>query len=201
VTTGDDLTEAEDDPDYISQDGVIAPLQGGLDLWAPGLRGSPTPVFVPKESTPLHEDGTDGVVPTFALWAMKYQRHAHLLSRAESEIRERYGSGDRSIYVIDDGRKHCMIARMVGTSPDGCTICLVAHITMQAYEDLIDHPSLCDAIFTDAQEPALCAVFEAEEAVSNVAVIQSFATADEVPAEYLPPHPPIEFAELPGAEE
>jgi hypothetical protein len=69
--------------------------------------GSPTPVFVPKESTPLEEHDADSVIPNDALWAMKYRGHGHFLGRAESLIRERYGSGDGTEYVIDDGRRHC----------------------------------------------------------------------------------------------
>jgi hypothetical protein len=94
-----------------------------------------------------------------------------------------------------------MVARKVGKSPDGCVICLVAHISIESYEQLVDDATLSDAIFTNAEQPTLCAVFEAEEAVSNIAVVQSFATPDDVPSEYLPPHPAIAFAELPGGED
>ena len=63
---------------------------------------------------------------------MKYRRHGHLLSRPDAEIRERYGTGDHAIYVVDDGRKRCVISRAVGTSPDGCTYLLVAQIGIDA---------------------------------------------------------------------
>jgi hypothetical protein len=53
--------------------------------------------------------------------------------------------------------------------------------------------TLVEEIFSDARELCLCVVFEAE-AVSNVAVAETFATFDEVPAEYLSPSPAIEFA-------
>jgi hypothetical protein len=69
---------------------------------------------------------------------MKYRRHGHLMSRADATIRERRGTGDHTTYVVDDGRKHCVICRMVGTSPDGCTYLLVAQIAIDSYEKLVE---------------------------------------------------------------
>jgi hypothetical protein len=97
--------------------------------------------------------------------------------------------------MIDEGRKHCMVGRLVGTSPDGCTDCLVARIAMASYERLLGNETLTDEMFFDARELRLCVVFEAEDAVSNVSVIETFATLDEVPVEYLPLRPMIAFTE------
>lgn len=120
-----------------------------------------------------------------------------MFDRAEVEIRERYGNGDHTVYVIDDGRKHCMVGRKVGTSADGCTYCLVAQITITAYEHLVDDDAAVDDIYADAREPSLLVVYEAEEAVSNVSLVRTFAGMDEVPVEYLPPGPAIVFDEIP----
>jgi len=128
---------------------------------------------------------------------MKYRRHGHVFDRAEVEIRERHGNGDHTVYVIDDGRKHCMVGRKVGTSADGCTYCLVAQITITAYEHLVDDDAAVDDIYADAREPSLLVVYEAEEAVSNVSLVRTFAGIDEVPVEYLPPGPAIVFDEIP----
>jgi hypothetical protein len=196
VATGDGRSDRQDDPDYISEDGVTYASPRGPGTW---ISGSPTPVFVPKGSTPLEEDRPDGAIPPFALWAMKYRRHGHLLSRADVEIREQFGTGDHTVYVVDDGRKYCMIGRKVGTSLDGCTYCLVGRISIGAYEQLVDDASLTDDTFAGARELSLCVVFEAEEAVSNVSLVETYASIDEVPNGYLPPGPAIEFTEIPGA--
>jgi hypothetical protein len=194
--------DPHDDPDFISEDGAVGRV-AVPDMAFPSRWGSPIPVFVPKTSTPLEEPGDESVIPPFALWAMKYQRHGHLFSRAEVEIRERRGSGDHAVYVIDDGRKQCMVGRLVGTSSDGCTYCLVAHITIAAYEELVNDEAVADDIFAGSKEPALVVVYEAEDAVSNVALVRTFAGIEEVPVEYLPPGPAIVFTENPdgGGEE
>jgi hypothetical protein len=102
--------------------------------------------------------------------------------------------------VIDDGRKQCMVGRLVGTSADGCAYCLIAHITMAAYEELVNDEAVVDDVFADCREPALVVVYAAEDAVSNVALVRAFATIDEVPLEYLPPNPPLVFAEVPDGD-
>jgi hypothetical protein len=200
---GDGVDDPRDDPDFISEDGAtpsgpIGPAFSQVGRWA---IGSPTPVFVPKASTPLEEDDADGAVPAPALWAMKYRRHGHLLNRADVVIRQCAGVGDHAIYIIDDGRNHCTVSRKVGSSPDGCVYFLVARITASSYEGLVDDVARADDTFADADELCLCAVFEAEEAVSNVSVVEEFATIEEVPAEYLPPSPALEFTETPSGDE
>jgi hypothetical protein len=188
-----------DDPDFISEEGAVeesVPIMPVSSHW-----GSPAPVFVPKSSTPLDEHDAESVIPPFALWAMKYMRHGHLFSRAEADIREFYGSGDRTVYVIDDGRKHCMIGRLVGTSADGCTYSLVAQITIAAYEQLANDERGVEDVFSESREPALVVVYEAEEAVSNVSLVRTFAGIDEVPVEYLPPAPALVFTEVPDGGE
>ncbi len=102
------------------------------------------------------------------------------------------------MYVIDDGRKNCLISRMVGEDSAGTTYCLVARMPVASYEQLVDG-ALPQSIFAGARDFLLCAVFEALDAVSNVSVVDSFDTCDEVPSEYLPPHPPVEFEGAPGA--
>jgi hypothetical protein len=202
--TGDETTDPSDDPDFISEDGagtsaLIGPAFSQVGRWA---MGSPTPVFLPKTSTPLEDDDDDGgAVPPPALWAMKYRRHGHLLNRAEVVIRECDGAGDHAVYIIDDGRKHCTVSRKVGASPDGCVYFLVARITASTYERLVDDASGADDLFADADERCLCAVFEAEESVSNVSVVEEYATIAEVPPEYLPPNPAVEFTETPSGDE
>jgi len=208
VGHGDDSSNQSDDPDFISEEGNVEGFAGSLGHGVgapggilPGLRGAPTPVFVPKSSTPLEAEDSDGAMPPFALWTMKYLQHGHLFSKAESVIRESYGDGDHVVYVMDDGRKHCLISRLVGTSSEGCVYPLVGRITIEAYERLVDDHTLTDRIFDEADSLCLCAVFEAREAVSNVSVVRSFAGVDEVPPEYLPPGPALTFTDVPDGEE
>ena len=199
-----DSSNQADDPDFISEEGnlegVAGPLgrgAGALGGFRPGWRGAPTPVFVPKTSTPLEAEDSDGSMPSFALWAMKYLQRGHLFSKAESVIRESYGDGEHVVYVMDDGRKHCLISRLVGSSAEGCVYPLIGRIPIETYERLVDDHTLTDRIFEEAEDLCLCAVFEAREAVSNVSVVRSFARVDEVPPEYFPPGPALTFTDVP----
>lgn len=189
-----------DDPDFISTDGTDASdvWHESLPLLSRGLTGNPDPVLVPKQSTPLEDANDEGLLPPYALWSMKYLRHGGFLSRSEWEIRDRFGDGPNTVYVIDDDRKNCLMSRMVGEDSDGTMYCLIARIGVASYEQLIDGASP-QTIFAGARDLRHCAVFEALGAVSNVSVVESFDNCDEVPSEYLPPHPPVEFEGAPGA--
>jgi hypothetical protein len=188
-----EIVDPHDDPDFISEEGTGTTWGDALPArtW-----GSGTTVFVPKTSTPLQEDAADSSIPTFALWSMKYLRHGHLFGRAGTEIRQSIGEGDHVIYILDDGRNHCLVSRKVGASSDGCTYCLVARIPIATYDELVAGASP-DSSFAEGRSFSLCAVFEAQDGVSNVAVSERYDAVDEVPAEYLPPNPPIWFTELP----
>lgn len=172
----------------------------GVTAFSPaGLPGAPNPVYRPARSTRLEEDDSDGIIPHAALWSMKFHRHFHLFDRTEVPIRAAFGDGDQAVHIIDDGRKHCVVSRMVGASPDGCTYCLVAQITIDAYERLANSEEAVGPVFAEARDFAMCAVFEAqvEDAPSNVTVVEQYAAIDTVPAEYLSPNPFIEFADVP----
>ncbi|HWE66440.1 MAG TPA: hypothetical protein VG298_07335 [Acidimicrobiales bacterium] len=183
-----------DDPDFISEEGSGGQLQVPYSSLSAGWIGRPDPVFVPKQSTPLEDESEhgDGPIPRFALWSMRYLGHSHFLNRPEIEIRQRFGEGVNAVYVMDDGRKYCLVCRQVGSGPDGCTYALVAQVTISSYENLVDGAPVL-SVFSAARSWSLCAVYEAVDAVSNVAVVETYRTVDEVPVEYLPPHPPVEF--------
>jgi hypothetical protein len=185
--------DAEEDPDYISEDGALAPSDAALHPGSSGPWGTHAPVFVPHESTPLDNEG-ESVLPRYALWSMKYLRGSHLFSHADTDVRGVFGEGDAAVYIIDDGRKHCLISRKVGTGTDGSTYCLVAQIPYSAYDQLLDGADP-ERIFAGANSFSLCFVYDDEQAVSNVSVVESYPTGAEVPGEYLPPHPPIVFAD------
>jgi hypothetical protein len=46
-----------------------------------GTLGMGVPLARPARSTPLEDEHTDGPVPPAVLWAMKFHRHFHLVSR------------------------------------------------------------------------------------------------------------------------
>ena len=198
MTENGELLDPQDDPDFISTEGRDDSNLLHYPVLSRGLMGNPDPVFVPKQSTPLEETNDESVIPRYALWSMKYLRHGHLFGRSEWGIRECFGDGANAVYVVDDGRKSCLISRMVGEGSDGTKYCLVARMPVVSYEQLVDGASP-QAIFADARDYCLCAVFEAVDAVSNVSVVERFDRSDEVASEYLPPHPPIQFEETPGA--
>jgi hypothetical protein len=186
--------EPSDDIDFITEEGSIGVPTGQSDIYSAGWLGHPTPVFVPKQSTPLANECDDETLPRFAAWSMKYLQRTHLFSRAEMEVRATFGEGLHTVYVMDDGRKHCLISRKVGSGTDGSTYCLVAQITVASYEALVDGASTQET-FSKATGFSLCSVFEAEDddAPSNVLVVETYRSVSDVPATYLPPHRPIKF--------
>lgn len=113
----------------------VYPLDTG-DGWllgvAPGGLGSSPVISEPRASTPLESARPDHVIPSSPLWAMKYLRHGRFGSSPDHELQQiRWASADdrdARVYVIDDGNDHCMVARLVGVSADGCTYCLVARV-------------------------------------------------------------------------
>jgi hypothetical protein len=197
VTDDSEPLAPEDDPDFISSDGPGQPSFGGAGLAPSSVFSAPNPMFMPTKATRLEEDDAGGVIPHAPLWSMKYHRHLHLFDRTDGPIRAAFGEGDQAVYIIDDGRKHCVVSRVVGASADGCTYCLVAQITMESYERLTNGEAAVGTVFADARDFAMCAVFEAqvEDAPSNVTVAEQYAGLDDVPAEYLSPSPFIDFAD------
>jgi hypothetical protein len=201
VTDDTEPLAPEDDPDFISSDGPNDPMFGVAAFSPVGRPDAPNPVYRPTKSTRLEEDDPAGLIPRPALWSMKYHRHAHLFDRTEVRIRAAFGTGDEAVYIIDDGRKHCVVSRLVGASPDGCTYCLVAQITIDAYERLTNGEEAVGPVFAEARDFAMCAVFEAqvEDAPSNVTVVEEYAGLGDVPAAYLSPSPFIDFADDPDS--
>jgi hypothetical protein len=151
----------------------------------------------PDVSTPLEEDETGHSVPPAPLWAMKDRRHYFGLHGHGDvpRLRENLGTGDEAIYFIDDGNSHCTVGRRVGKSPDGLVYCLVGRIQIDEYEDLMNGTVRISDAFARARDISLCGVYEDEEWISDVILVEHYKNAAEVPAEYLPPSPFMEFAE------
>jgi hypothetical protein len=154
---------------------------------------APEPLVGRDESTPLEEDEPEGVIPDAPLWAMKDRRHIqwHLLPHGErhDRIREVIGSDDSIVYVIDDGRHHAMVGRVIGASPSGVRYCLVGRVSRESLAALQGASGTTDA-FGSAAELVLCGVVEEEDvASSNVFDVDRYESADEIPADYLPGMP------------
>jgi hypothetical protein len=108
-----------------------------------------------------------------ALWAMKYLRHAWFSSSSESDAIDhiRWKSTDvdgdePALFVIDDGYDHCMVARFVGSSPDGCTYCLVARILRLDFEEVRNGEMEPSELFSLGKGFTLCGVVAGS--ISNI---------------------------------
>jgi hypothetical protein len=153
------------------------------------------PMSEPATSTPLAIGESKGSIPAGPLWAMKYLRHGQhgpLTGHdAPEALRLAVTTGDDTVYVIDDGASHCMVARRVGSAPDGCLYCLVARVKIDDVQDVRDGWAPLSGLFSLGRELTLCGVVEGS--VSNVVRVASFRKYREVPEKYLPPSPFIEF--------
>ena len=158
------------------------------------LNAPPSPVV---ESTPLEEEEPEGTIPPAPLWAMKDRRHFFgLPGHGDVErIRTGVGQGDGAVYFIDDGHSHCMAGRRVGAAPDGSIYCLVGRVTIERYLQILNGELSSAESFSEAHDIALCGVFEDESMVSEVIAVQHYRHPDDVPADYLPPNPFIEFTD------
>ncbi|MGH9096393.1 MAG: hypothetical protein ACRDWB_03135, partial [Acidimicrobiales bacterium] len=175
----------------------LAPGRGGLfkSLLGSNLAFNGGAPSEPVTSTPLAIGESDGSIPAGPLWAMKYLRHGQhgpLTGHdAPEELRLAVNRGDETIYVIDDGSSHCMVARRVGSAPDGCLYCLVARVKIDDVQDVRDGWASLSGLFSLGRELTLCGVVEGS--VSNVVRVASYRKYRDVPDEFLPPSPFIEF--------
>jgi hypothetical protein len=111
----------------------------------------------------------------------------------ESTVTDEDADEGVPVYVIDDGSDHCMVARLVGGSPDGCTYSLVARIKRVDFDDVRAGWAPAADLFRHGKEFTLCGVVEGS--VSNVVRVAGYRRYKHVPDEYLPPAPFIEFDE------
>jgi hypothetical protein len=184
----------EDDEAFDSgEETPVWDISGEIEI-APGPSPT-TPKEAPAESTPVEEDEQEGTIPPAPLWAMKIRRHfVELGSHGDAErIRAALGLGDGTVYFMDDGRSHCMIGRRVGSSPDGPVYCLVGRVPIDTYVQAENGEKAVADSFDDAKDIALCSVFEDEGMSSEVILVQHYRHLKDVPTDYLPLSPFIEF--------
>jgi len=164
-----------------------------------GPRAMAEPLVGKDESTPLDEDEPEGIIPPNPLWAMKIRRHTqwHLLPSHERQerVRDSLGSGDETIYVMDDGNHHVMLGRRVGECVWGCEYSLVGRVSRERYAQLKNHTVSPVDAFEGASGIALCGVAKEEGTLSsNVFDVARYETAGDVPPEYRPGSPFLEFS-------
>lgn len=136
-------------------------------------------------------------IPVAVLAAMKDRMHARRFSSVGDlgHLHETLGHGDAAQYIVDDGAEVCMIGRPVGRTLDGCVFVLVARISLYAYEQLRDGDVEVADSYADAGDISLCAVYESDGMVGNIALVRHYARADDIPLAYRPPHPFLEFSD------
>jgi hypothetical protein len=128
---------------------------------------------------------------------MKARRHSHwhLLGRDRTtRVRERIGDDSASVYVIDDGREHVLIGHPVGSSPSGCQYCLVGRITTADFDALRYGDLDPRRAFDNSDDVTLCGVVAIDEILTgDVFDVARYDAAADVPREYLPGNPAIDF--------
>jgi hypothetical protein len=198
-----------DEPERTKDPGVV-PMEGGGVFqsrddgqlhFTPESIGSTNPISAPTDATPLEEDEPEGTVPPSPLWAMKDRRHEQWVMFGHTDrIRQRLGDGPAAVYVIDDGKHHCMIGRRVGATLDGVVYSLVGRVDHATYQSLASGALSGAGAFAASHETGLVATAEGM-GVSNVFDVEHYQHPDEIPDEYLPPEPFLQFArDLPAAE-
>ncbi len=155
---------------------------------------------MPSKSTPLEEEVIDTQIPPSALWAMKYRRHLRFGRRDDDFFRTVLNETTDPIYVLDDGVSHRMIGREVGVDEMGLTYYLIGRITLDDYEQFVPDDADPAGFFSVASDLSLCSVYAAPTAVSNVLLVEDYHGIDDVPPDYLPSNPLIQFTDEPGEE-
>ncbi len=183
--------------------GGPAARPGDAGLAPPGEVPGPTepaPPGAPAGSADVPAGEDD--IPLAPLWAMRTRMHSRrrLEPGEEGRIRRTLGSEEDAVHVIDDGPDHCMVARGVGRAADGCVYCLVARISLEQFGDIVAGDRELAEVFSDARDISLCGVFEEEGAAPNVFLVEHYRRPRDVPADYLPPSPFLEFTDDPEEE-
>jgi hypothetical protein len=156
------------------------------------------------------DEGDDARVPSHVELAMENLQHHQ--ARAEPGHEEDplycFGSGDATLYAIEDGTKRVIIGRGVGRDAEGCIYCLVGTSSPALLAMLGTGEVAPTEAFHDAAELTLCSVFQADHTprrhfrltalnrpVSNVVLVQHYKRIQDVPIEYRPGQPFLRFTD------
>jgi hypothetical protein len=165
----------------------------------PQLDIAPEPLVGDGSANALEDRGADGPIPENPLLAMKERRHTQwseaLGLASHADLRLAIGDGDATVYAIDDGKHHAVIARVVGSSPS-CGYALVGRIGAKELEALVDESLATSEAFVPATELALIGLAQVESvASSNVFDVETYADFDEIPADFRVGAPPLLLAQ------
>ncbi len=169
------------------------------DGFSPGPIGVGEPLPEPDQSSPLEDDEPEGTIPACPLWAMKDRRHvqwSEIVGFPPKRIRDVFGNGDDTVYLIDDGHHHVIVGRKVGTVRDGCQYGLVGRAPISVYEGLRAGQLRASAAFDEARDMALCGVdVDENDKASDIFVVRAYGEVSAVPSDYLPGRPAVDFPE------
>lgn len=156
-------------------------------------------LFQPRASTPLDEDRQpeDEVeIPPGVLWPMKQQRGFHPFTGAEDRFRVALDKSDGTVYAIDDGARKAIIGWSVGDDPQGLASSVVGRVKGVDLEFARSGEMSLEELLSTATGLALFSTLVApQDGVSNVLLIETFGSIEDVPPEYLPPDPTTEAVE------
>jgi hypothetical protein len=143
------------------------------------------------------DGGRPDAIAVAVLAAMKDRMHVRRFSSVgdPGHLHETLGHGDAALHIVDDGPEICMIGRPVGRTLDGCVFVLVVRISRYGYEQLRDGDIEVADIYVGAADISLCAVYESDGMVGNIALVRHYSRADDIPLAYRPPHPFLEFSD------
>jgi hypothetical protein len=189
-----EASEQDQWPSAVTPDSGVRPKPGDIII-DPSLAMAPEPLVGDDLANALEEDESETQIPEGPLLAMKDRRHTqwHLLASHErhERLRETFAQGGDALYVVDDGRTHAMIGRVVGSSPS-CTYSLIGRVTRADLDELRRGKVPITEAFDTASELAIVALAEVESvASSNVFDVALFDSPGEIPQEYLPGSPQI----------
>jgi len=156
------------------------------------------------------DENAEALVASHVELAMENLQHHQVRAEPDQEEDPLYcfGFGDDTLYAIEDGVKRLIIGRGVGRDDEDCIYCLVG-TSSPALLAMLDTGEVAPTeAFHDATELTLCSVFQADDApsrhfrlnalnrpVSNVVVVQHFKRIQDVPVEYRPGQPFLQFTD------
>jgi hypothetical protein len=168
----------------------------------------PEPAVV-GNSAAAGDEYDEALVASYVELAMKNLQHHQVKAEpGQEDPPYSFGSADATLYAIKDGVRRLMIGRAVGRDGGGCIYCLVGTSPPTLLARLDTGEVAPTEAFDDAAELTLCSVFQADHAprlhsrlaarnrpVSNVVLVQHYKRIQDVPMEYRPGQPFLQFAD------
>jgi len=155
--------------------------------------------LIPPEALRKPGDGEDSNqrerIAVCVELAMRNLQHGRVRAEGEqSETVHCFGSGDDTLYALEDGGGRLMMGRGVGRDGEGCIYCLVGTSSVGLLLLLDDGEMIPAEAFEGATELTLCSVYQ-DDQVHNVVLVQHYKALEDVPAQYRPAQPFLQFTE------